>query len=138
MIEIHHGGCFCGNVRYTTKGAPRRVSVCSCRWCQRRTGSAFGISVYFDKQDVVFTQGAMRCYRLMSDAGRWIESEFCETCGTTVTWTLQFRPTYRGIAGGTFDPPTFWYKPERFVFARSKPDWLTIPPGLEVCQAMPE
>jgi hypothetical protein len=138
MAEIHHGGCSCGSVRYTTSGAPRRVGACSCRWCQTRTGSAFGISVYFDKQGVVFTQGVMRNYRLTSDAGRGIETEFCEICGTTVTWTLEFRPSYRGIAGGTFDPPTFWYKLERFVFARSKPDWLMIPPGLDVCQAMPE
>jgi hypothetical protein len=50
--------------------------------------------------------------------------------------TLRGRP--RGLAGGTFDPPTFWYELERFVFARSKPDWLAIPPGIEVCQAMPE
>jgi hypothetical protein len=125
-------------VRYTTTGEPRRVSACACRWCQRRTGSAFGISVYFDKADVSFSQGVMRKYRFNSDAGRWIEAEFCETCGTTVTWTLEFLPDYRGIAGGTFDEPTFWYKLQRFGYARTKPDWLKIPEGLEVCQGMPK
>ena len=138
MTETHHGGCFCGKVRYTTTGAPQRVSACACHWCQRRTGSAFGISVYFDKDDVVFSQGVMRKFRLVSDAGRWIEAEFCQTCGTTVTWTLELRPAYRGLSGGTFDEPAFWYKLEHFVFARTKPDWLTIPSGVEVCQAMPE
>lgn len=138
MTETHHGGCACGKVHYTTTGEPRRVSACACRWCQRRTGSAFGISVYFDKDDVSFSQGVMRNHRFNSDAGRWIEAEFCETCGTTVTWTLEFLPDYRGIAGGTFDEPTFWYKLQRFAFARTKPDWLKIPEGLEVCQAMPK
>lgn len=138
MTEIHHGGCACGNVRYTTMGDPQRVSACACRWCQRRTGSAFGISVYFDRDNVTFNEGVMRTYRLVSDAGRWIDAEFCETCGSTVTWTLEFLPAYRGIAGGTFDEPTFWYKLQRFGFAHTKPDWLTVPKGLEVCQGMPK
>jgi hypothetical protein len=138
MTDIHGGGCACGGVRYQTQGAPRRVSVCSCTWCTKRTGSAFGVSVYFDADKVAFTQGELRPHRLTSDAGRWIETGFCPECGTTVTWRLEFLPGLRGIAGGTFDPPTFWYRPERYVFARSKPDWVAIPAGVEVCQAMPD
>lgn len=137
MTDIHEGGCVCGAVRYRTHGPPRRVSACSCTWCQKRTGSAIGISVYFDKNDVDI-RGDLRKYRVSSDAGRWIESEFCVTCGSTVTWTLEFFPEYRGIAGGTFDPPAFWYELERLVFARSKPDWLGLPEHLEVWPAMPE
>lgn len=137
MTEAHEGGCVCGEVRYRTTGTPKRVSACACRWCQKRTGSALGVSVYFDIGDVSFTQGSPKSYRLVSDAGRWIETKFCGTCGTTVGWTLEFLPGYHGIAGGTFDIPTFWYDLERFVFARTKPDWLTIPDGIEVCQAMP-
>jgi hypothetical protein len=134
--EMHEGGCVCDAVRYRTTGAPRRVSACACRWCQKRTGSALGISVYFDKRDVTFTRGTPHRYCLTSDAGRWIETQSCGTCGTTVGWTLEFLPDYQGIAGGTFDSPTFWYHLERFVFARGKPDWLVIPEGIEVCQAM--
>lgn len=136
MSDIHEGGCACGAVRYRTSAEPQRVSLCSCTWCQRRTGSALGISVYFNEADVEFLQGTMRAYRLQSDAGRWLESEFCETCGTTVTWTLEFLPGFRGIAGGTFDQPTFWYQPQRYVFARSKPEWLEIPDGVDVFQTM--
>jgi hypothetical protein len=138
MTEIHEGGCVCGNVRYETRGAPQRVSACACRWCQTRTGSAIGISVYFLKGDVTINEDALGTYRLISDASRWIDQQFCRTCGTAITWTLQFQPDFRGIAGGTFDPPTFWYRLERFVFARSKPDWFVVPKGIEVCQAMPE
>ena len=138
MAERHEGGCVCGAVRYRTIGAPERVSACACRWCQKRTGSALGISVYFDKGNVEITQGALQSYRLVSDAGRWIEAEFCTTCGSNVTWTLELRPGFRGIAGGTFDSPTFWYDLEHFVFARSRPAWLTLPEGIDICQAMPE
>ena len=137
MGEVHSGGCVCGAVRYRVEGEPRRVSACACTWCQKRTGSAIGISVYFDKHDVVFTQGVLGSYQLTSDDGRWIKQEFCRNCGTVLTWTLQFLPDCRGIAGGSFDQPTFWYQLERFVYARSKPDWFTIPEGIQVYQSMP-
>ena len=57
MSEIHEGGCTCGAVRYKTLAAPKRVSICACSWCQKRSGSAFGISVYFRKSDVEITGG---------------------------------------------------------------------------------
>lgn len=136
MSENHEGGCVCGAVRYKTRGAAQRVSLCSCDWCRRRTGSAFGISVYFKKDDVEIA-GPLKAHRLKSDAGRWLQSEFCETCGSSVTWTLELLPDYRGIAGGSFDSPAFWYRPERYVFARSKPDWLDVPHGLQCFDAMP-
>jgi len=137
MADIHEGGCVCGAVRYKTSGPPKRVSACACTWCQKRTGSAFGLSVYFDENDVEFLQGSLRKYRLTSDTGRWVESEFCEVCGSTVTFTLELRAGLRGIAGGTFDQPTFWYDLEAFIFARSKPAWLTLPEGLEVHETAP-
>ena len=138
MTEIHEGGCVCGAVRYRTSATPQRVSLCSCTWCQKRTGSALGISVYFEDGNVEFTQGSLKTYRLISDAGRWVESAFCPTCGTTVGWTLEFLPGYRGIAGGTFDPPTFWYRLERYVFTRTKPDWLHVPEGIDAFETMPK
>lgn len=137
MNNVHEGGCVCGAVRYRAYEEPARVSLCSCSWCKKRTGSAFGVSVYFDQNNVEFIGGNLEHYRLVSDAGRWIESEFCKTCGTTVTWTLEFLPGHRGIAGGTFDEPTFWYTPERYVFTRSKPDWMEIPDGVDTFESMP-
>ena len=138
MEDVHEGGCVCGAVRYrTSDAAPKRVSACACRWCQKRTGSAFGLSVYFDESDVEFLQSSLRTYKLTSDTGRSVESAFCEVCGSTVTFVLELRPEWRGIAGGTFDQPTFWYNVETFIFARSKPEWLPIPEGLEVHKTAP-
>lgn len=84
-----------------------------------------------------FTGGPRRKVRIESDTGRWLENEFCPDCGTTVSWTLELFPDLRAIAGGTFDRPAFWYEPQRFVFARSKPDWVLLPAGLECHEAAP-
>ena len=78
----------------------------------------------------------MDSYRLVFDAGRWIEQQYCRNCGTALTWTLEFLPDFRGIAAGTFDDPDFPGEPQRYVFARTKPDWLGIESDMEVCQAM--
>ncbi|MEM7022511.1 MAG: GFA family protein [Pseudomonadota bacterium] len=135
--SIHEGGCICGGVRYRTKAPPQRVSLCSCSWCRKRTGSVLGVSVYFEKADVEFSQGEMRSHRVISDAGRWLESQFCIHCGSSVAWTLEYFPDFRGIAAGTFDESPEWLEPQRYVYARSKPRWLVIEGDIEICETMP-
>jgi hypothetical protein len=131
MHAVHEGGCACGAVRYRAKNAPFRTGVCHCKFCQRRTGSAFGVVVYFRKDDVEITRGALKTYEHRSDeSGRWLRMEFCPNCGTTVTWTLELFPDGRGIAGGTFDDPG-WLKIERHTWTRSKQHWVPIPPEVE-------
>ena len=135
--ELHEGGCVCGSVRYRTKGSPKRVSLCACRWCQKRTGSDYGVTVYFEEKDVEILQGNLRTYRLKSDTDRGVESAFCEVCGTTVTFTMELREEWRAITGGAFDQPTFWYDPEVFIFTRTKSDWVEIPDELENHETAP-
>ena len=131
MGQIHEGGCLCGAVRYRVTGQPFRTGVCHCRFCQRRTGSAFGVGVYFRKQDFELTRGALKSYEHKSDeSGRWLRMEFCANCGNTVTWTLELFPDGRGVAGGSFDDPG-WIKVERHTWTRSKQHWVPIPPEVE-------
>jgi hypothetical protein len=131
MSEIHEGGCACGAVRYRVKNAPFRTGVCHCTFCQRRTGSAFGIGVYFKQEDVEITHGTLTMHEHISDESRrWLRMEFCPTCGTTVTWTAELGPGARAIAGGTFDDPS-WLKIERHAWLRSGRAWVIVPPGVD-------
>jgi hypothetical protein len=128
---VHEGGCPCGAVRYRTRGDPVFVNVCNCTFCQRRTGSAFGISVIFNEADVE-TTGTRGVFEHRSDEShRWLRMEFCPTCGTTVGWKAEVRPGMHAIAGGTFDDPK-WFKINRFIWARSAHSWVRPPPGAEV------
>ena len=131
MTSPREGGCLCGAVRYRVKNAPFRTGVCHCKFCQRRTGSAFGVGVYFRKDDFELLQGELEAYEYRSDeSGRWLKMEFCPRCGTTVTWTLELFPDGRGVAGGSFDDPN-WLKVERHTWTRSKQHWVPIPPAVE-------
>ena len=129
--NLHEGGCACGIVRYRVRNNPFRTSVCHCKACQRRTGSAFGVGIYFKEQDFELLRGELKPYRFRSDeSGRWLSMEFCTNCGTTVTWTAEVFPGGRGIAGGTFDD-TSWLKIDRHVWTRSAHHWMAYPPGVE-------
>jgi hypothetical protein len=132
MAETHDGGCLCGAVRYRVSGEPMLVGFCNCTLCKRRTGSAFGFSAYFDKRTVEMKSGVLKTYEYRSDeSGRWARTEFCLTCGTTVTWTGELFPEARGIAGGTFDDPN-WIKPTVSGWARSALHWVVFPADVRV------
>jgi hypothetical protein len=132
MAQTHEGGCLCGAVRYRAVGDPLIVGVCRCTFCKRRTGSAFGISVYFDEAAVQCTSGVLKSYEYRSDeSNRWLKLEFCLTCGGTVTATSEARSGARCVMGGTFDDRN-WIKPTRHGFARSAFHWMVFPPDVEI------
>jgi hypothetical protein len=135
----HEGGCVCGRVRYTVHGEPERVTICHCTWCQRRTGSAFGVEAVFRESQVTIPAGMVNTYRHMSDeSGRWLDQNFCPECGANIGFTLEAVPGIRTIAAGTFDDPS-WLDPARYafryVFTRSAQHWSEIPGGAEAYEA---
>ena len=131
MSDVHEGGCLCGAVRYRARNLPQRCGACHCTFCQKRTGTAFGIGAYFKAEDVEILRGELRTYEHRSDeTGRWLRNEFCPRCGTVVTWTIEAMPGLRAIAGGTFDDPK-WLKIQRHGWLRSKHSWFTPPEGVE-------
>lgn len=134
MIE-HRGGCVCGRVRYIAYGEPERVTICHCAWCQRRTGTAFGVEAVFREDRVEMTAGPVKTYRHISDeSGRWLDQQFCPVCGGNIGFTLEAAPGIRTIAAGTFDDPS-WIDPGkhqfRYVYTRSTRHWSQIPEGSE-------
>jgi hypothetical protein len=139
MAADQEGGCLCGALRYRVKADPVRSSACHCTYCQRRSGSAFGLGAYFRAGDVEI-RGERRTYEHRSDeTGRWLRNEFCPNCGVTVTWTAEALPGLRAIAGGSFDNPK-WLRVERFGWMRSAHPWVATPPGVEAFDksAMPQ
>ncbi|SPF79522.1 GFA family protein [Pseudoprimorskyibacter insulae] len=124
--DLHQGGCLCGAVRYETKGQPVKAAACHCRYCQLRSGSAFGVSVYFAAENVTMLRGDLRDYTFQTESGRSFTTRFCTTCGTTVFWQLEVFPGLTGVAGATFDPPSFWYGIEREVFARNRAPFVGL------------
>lgn len=124
----------CGAVRYVVRGDPERVSICHCTWCQRRTGSAFGVEAVFRHESVTLT-GTLSTYRHVSDeSGRWLDQHFCARCGTNIGLTLEAVPDIHSIAAGTLDDPS-WIRSDRhvvrYLYMRSAQNWSEVPQGAE-------
>ena len=125
-MKKHSGGCACGNVRYHTTGDPIKTGLCHCRYCQLRTGTAFGISVYFNLDNVNIESGNLKKYKFVTENGNSFETNFCINCGTSLFWELSHFNNHIGVAGGTFDPPSFWFDIERELFKRTKAEFVSI------------
>ena len=117
--------CTCGDLRAETAAEPCHVIMCHCHECQRRTGAPFGVSAYFEK-DQVRTTGPATAYTRDSDSGREFASFFCPRCGTSVYWFVAFDPDLIGVAVRCFTDPGF-PEPQRSVFECRKHNWVDAP-----------
>ena len=130
--HFHEGGCQCGAIRFRTHHQPLRVIACHCKTCKQRTGSDYGMGIYFDEGDVEFTKGATQIFEGHSDeSGRWVRAEFCQHCGSTISWTLEMRPGVRGVAGGSYDDPN-WFNVEGHIWASSARSDVAYPDNVKV------
>jgi hypothetical protein len=117
--------CCCGSATITVEGQPALNGICNCSSCKKRTGSAFGWSVYFADAEIKAKTGGTRVYAKQGPQG--YNRHFCVTCGTTLYWkSFGFMPEHTGIAGGCFvnDPI-----PDPLFSAQdsTRCAWLTLP-----------
>lgn len=95
--------CCCGACEIELEGAPERHGLCHCKNCKKRTGSAFGISAYFNKNQVMRVTGQTSIYSLHnSEQNHDQERYYCSNCGTTLYWYISTLPDNIGVAGGCF------------------------------------
>jgi len=124
--------CACGTSSITIAGEPSQHNVCHCTNCKRRSGSAFGISTYFLRSDMVEITGTTRTYSFHHAAGNHDqERHFCEKCGTTLFWYMSTRPMLIGIAGGCFADDSLG-EPTWSANNSQKLSWLTLPSGWRI------
>src|SRR5438552_18243247 len=92
--------CTCGRLRLSCQGAPRRVSMCHCLDCQRRTGSLFGIAAFFERSAVKLVDDTPKIFTRNSVLGKLVTFHFCPECGSTVFWEPERMPKLIGVAVG--------------------------------------
>lgn len=127
--------CLCGGLTATVRGEPGTVYLCSCRNCQKKSGSAFTYAAVFPA-DAVTMSGAHNGYRYTGESGRWIENHFCPTCGVAVFFTAESLPDSVGIAAGCFADDDDIRRdvaltPQRIYWTERKRDWVLAFAGCE-------
>ncbi len=117
--------CCCGSLTIEVKGEPEIHGVCHCNDCKKRTGSAFGISAYFLKENIVSNTGLAVSYQVDNELAPQ-QRHFCTKCGTTLYWHVDTLPNMIGIAAGCFvEEPLL--SPDTTITNENKCSWLTLP-----------
>ena len=116
--------CSCGTLSIVTRGPPLKVSVCHCLECQRRTGSAFGVAVFFASTSTE-EYGPSGTFVRVGDSGKPVTFHFCLTCGSTVFWKPDFKPGSTAVALGCFDEKE-GLAPTQSVYEEQRHRWVSI------------
>ena len=128
---IRTATCCCGKATIGVEGNPKIHLACHCSNCKKRTGSAFGVSAYFDDTQILSKHGNTEIYEILNEDTEQ-ERYFCKSCGTTLYWKImKFTgipniSKMTGIAGGCFaDNPL--PEPTISAFSDHKCSWVELP-----------
>lgn len=112
------GGCLCGALRYRVTAEPLTLYACHCTDCQRRTGSAFALSMVVPRESVVLERGVPVEYRVPMPDGRVKTGKACASCSTRLWGEPVKAPTIAIVQPGTLDD-TSWVRPVAHIWTRS-------------------
>ena len=122
--------CHCGDVIITCDAEADPVIVCHCELCQRRTGSFFGVTAWFERTAVTIEGETTEFRRTTGDAGLEFSFNFCAKCGTSIWWSparadgpLKGKI---GIAGGCFGAEKLPC-PKLSIYEKRMHSWVTPP-----------
>jgi hypothetical protein len=129
------GGCLCGALRYAADGPPRYAGYCYCADCRKASGSGYVPFMGFAGSAVRFS-GSTRQFVSKSAAGTDAVRNFCPICGSLVFGGRAGQDLEHTIYAGSLDDPSH-FEPRIAIFARDRPAWANIPPGLTVFERLP-
>jgi len=128
------GGCMCGAVRYSARGAPSYAGYCYCVDCRRASGSGFIPFMGFDS-DRVTIAGVLRQVRSPSSRDTVAVRNRCDACGSLIFGGNHGEGQYTLYAGSLDDPAHF--QPTMAIFTRERPAWAPSMPGMTEFETMP-
>ena len=130
------GGCLCGALRYEAIGEPSMMGHCYCVDCRKASGSGFIPFMGFAAGAIRFS-GEARQFRSLSFRGTEAVRNSCPVCGGLVFGGEVGKDDSHTVYAGSLDDPSL-FQPAMAIFARDRPDWAPLPPGLTVFETMPD
>jgi hypothetical protein len=121
--KIYEGGCLCGNIRFQAVGPALKPHTCSCKMCQRHSGSLTQLWVEFSRSQITWNGPG-------GEPSKWRSSDFssrafCKVCGSTIG-AIDDKPTI-AIALGTFDSPNHKeLAPQFHSYVSKRPKWWHV------------
>ncbi len=128
MSAPYLGHCLCGAIRFRVIEEPQTVYACHCTDCQRRTGSAFALSMVVRRQAIELIQGEPVLYTATLPDGRTKQGRMCASCGTRLWGEPVKNKNVSVIQPGTLEQP-YNLTPVAHQWVRSAQPWVVFPPG---------
>jgi len=129
------GGCLCGALRYEAASEPLYMGHCYCADCQKASGSAFIPFMGFAAGALRFS-GASRPFVSKAANGGDATRNFCPVCNSLVFGGVVGESDSFTIYAGSLDDKSV-FQPTIAIFARNRPQWAILPPGVAVFDTMP-
>jgi len=130
MSVVYEGRCQCGDVSYRISDMPITSHACHCIECQKRSGSAFGISLVIDKDAFLLT-GKLQAFTRVAESGFKLTQHFCTTCGNTIYTENERRVNAIVLHPGTLED-TDWIELNRMIWTNRAQKWFEFPSDLEL------
>ncbi|MFL6623419.1 MAG: GFA family protein [Sulfurifustis sp.] len=137
MSPPYTGRCLCGATRYRVTAEPLTVYACHCTDCQKRSGSAFGLSMWINRTAVEVTQGEAVVHTSLTREGRVRKGRVCGQCGTRLWSEPTNQPGLAVVRPGTLDD-TSWLRPVAHIWTRSAQPWFIFPKGVPLYETQPD
>ena len=134
-MTCYTGGCLCGALRYEAHGEPSFSGHCYCADCRRASGSGFIPFMGFSRDAVSFSGETLE-FRSKAASGGDAVRNSCAVCGGLVFGGEVGISDSFTIYAGSLDEPSAFH-PTIAIFARNRPAWAVIPPGLKIFEGMP-
>lgn len=107
------GGCHCGAIRYALSAPPQQSMICHCKTCRRVSGAPVVAWLTVDPGAFAIIAGTPARHR----SSAYVDRQFCNQCGTQLTYARTDDDSYIDVATATLDDP--------HVFPPSHHSWLS-------------
>lgn len=118
---VRTGHCFCGAIRFETRGAPRFISNCHCESCRRSSSAPSVTWAGFLDAQVTLAGETLRAHA--SSPG--VQRLFCGACGSPIAFRGDAWPGETHVTVCSFDDPAAM-APTSDHFENEKLPWSAL------------
>ena len=130
------GRCLCEAIHFRVTEEPLTVYACHCTDCQKRSGSALGLSMWVKRAAIEVTRGEVTLHSSLNARGEPRRAKICGQCGVRMWSEPPKYPDYAVMRPGILDDRS-WVRPIAHIWTRSAQPWVVIPPGSLTFEGQP-
>lgn len=116
------GSCLCGTVKFKTAKEPTAFRYCTCKSCQKTTGTAHTTNFVVPVDGLVWLEGESSIKRFVEKVENpGFNTWFCSNCGSFLPHISRSGEFYV-VPAGLLDSPIAM-RPQEIIYMEEMPEW---------------